>query len=72
MVRLSWIEISNLKHVSPSLGSHWKSEKEEENADPEGEKLSNGPQGVGPHVHDAGDQALHDAELAVDADGLEK
>ena len=49
--------------------SDW-SEEEEEDADAEGESLPDGPQLVGPHVHDAGHEALDDAELAVNADRL--
>ena len=61
---------TNLEHVCSTLRGHWKSKEEEENADPEGEGLSNRPQRFRPHVHDPGHEALHNAELTVNANGL--
>ena len=61
---------TNLEHVCSTLRGHRKSKEEEENADPEGEGLSNRPQRFRPHVHDPGHEALHNAELTVNANGL--
>ncbi len=61
-----------LEYVCPSVHGHRHPQQEEEDADGRGEFAPALTQQLGKHVHQARHQALHDAELAVDPDGLEE
>jgi len=66
------VEVHQLEDVGASLGGHGRAQQEKEDADESGEGAAARPQLLGEDVDDAGDQALHDTELGVDADRLER
>jgi hypothetical protein len=66
------VKVHQLEEVGTAIHGHGRAEQEEEDADGRGELPPPRAQVLGEHVHEASHQAFHDAELAVDADGLKK
>ena len=66
------VKVHELEDEGAALGDHGHAEEEEEDADEGGEGATTGPEEPGEDVDQAGHEALHDAELAVNADRLKE
>ena len=64
------VEVHQLEHEDSPLAAHRQPSTEAQHTNQHGELLPVGPEEVGPVVHQAGDEGLHVAELAVDPQDL--
>ena len=66
------VEVHELEEVGAPLHGHGSAEQKEHDAEARGELPPPRPEEAGEHVDDPRHEALHDAELAVDADRLQQ